>query len=564
MKDRLESLPLSAIIPSAHNPRVVKPGDPAVAELAKSIAEVGLVQPIVCRPHPDHRGKFELLAGRRRYEACRLNKARTILAIVRALGDKAAIEVTILENLQRQNLTPIEEARGIQALLDIGHSAREIAADLGKGYVWVYRRANLTKLSPAVVAAVESGQFPNLGAMHLEVLAKLPPDRQDHILAECAHMLDGRFSAAELEETFLADAMALSAARWPMDEAYADMQPCRGCTRRTDHQPELFHSENDSRATIEKNARCLDPVCWRAKSTACQRAAIQAARHKHGPALLLAGAQVEGEDHTIGYVRPDSIVKKSTPGARPCLVLDRPGGHLVYLSPDACPDSAPEPTELGTPAADRRAQHILRVIARALRLADPPFMSLDGAALCAAVFGTATCHSQPLPETWETLRKLRDAPSREVCHALWDLLRPVFLARVKVSSSWPLQASLAEAREVASMLGLDLASIEAAALLKFPDQDPAPAAPPATTPDETLSPDQDIPQELYDQALAHIRATRRASLTSLQRRLRIGYTRGARLMDLLEERGVVGPAKGADPREILIDLDAPASTPAAE
>lgn len=76
-------------------------------------------------------------------------------------------------------------------------------------------------------------------------------------------------------------------------------------------------------------------------------------------------------------------------------------------------------------------------------------------------------------------------------------------------------------------------------------------------------PDMDEDDEMLQQAMEIIRQTRRASTSSLQRRLRIGYTRAARIMDLLEQKGVVGPAQGADPREILIDLDGevPANTP---
>ncbi|HEY8239838.1 MAG TPA: DNA translocase FtsK, partial [Kiritimatiellia bacterium] len=77
--------------------------------------------------------------------------------------------------------------------------------------------------------------------------------------------------------------------------------------------------------------------------------------------------------------------------------------------------------------------------------------------------------------------------------------------------------------------------------------------------DKIESKSADLPDigedELLDAALEIIRQTRRASTSSLQRRLRIGYTRAARIMDLLEERGVVGPAQGSDPREILVDLD---------
>lgn len=64
-----------------------------------------------------------------------------------------------------------------------------------------------------------------------------------------------------------------------------------------------------------------------------------------------------------------------------------------------------------------------------------------------------------------------------------------------------------------------------------------------------------VDDELLEQSVQIIRETRRASTSSLQRRLRIGYTRAARIMDILEERGVVGPPRGSDPREILIDLD---------
>ena len=67
----------------------------------------------------------------------------------------------------------------------------------------------------------------------------------------------------------------------------------------------------------------------------------------------------------------------------------------------------------------------------------------------------------------------------------------------------------------------------------------------------------DEDEELVEQAIEVIRQSNRASVSSLQRRLRIGYTRAARVMDVLEERGVVGPNKGAEPRDILIDLEAP-------
>ena len=73
--------------------------------------------------------------------------------------------------------------------------------------------------------------------------------------------------------------------------------------------------------------------------------------------------------------------------------------------------------------------------------------------------------------------------------------------------------------------------------------------------EDSSSMDDGVDDELLEQSIQIIRETKRASTSSLQRRLRIGYTRAARIMDILEERGVVGPPRGSDPREIMIDLD---------
>ena len=91
-----------------------------------------------------------------------------------------------------------------------------------------------------------------------------------------------------------------------------------------------------------------------------------------------------------------------------------------------------------------------------------------------------------------------------------------------------------------------------------PGAAPAAAAGPAPSIDDMMAgggAEDDNDEELIEMSVQIIRETRRASTSSLQRRLRIGYTRAARVMDVLEERGVVGPARGSDPREILMDLD---------
>jgi ParB family chromosome partitioning protein len=136
-------LPLDSIIPGRFQPR--RKFDASVLqELASSIAQSGVMQPVIVRPCPDERGKYELVAGERRWRAAGMAGLSGIPAIIREISDKSALELGLIENVQRQDLNPLEEAAGYQQLIDAFHYTQDELSDIiGKSRSHI---ANLLRL----------------------------------------------------------------------------------------------------------------------------------------------------------------------------------------------------------------------------------------------------------------------------------------------------------------------------------------------------------------------------------------------------------------------------------
>jgi ParB family chromosome partitioning protein len=129
-----------------------------LAELAASIASNGVVQPILVRPLPN--GRFQLIAGERRWRASQLAGKATIPAILRQVSDEQAMEITIVENLQRADLNPMEQARAFERLSREFHMTQEqMAHRTGKDRASVANLLRLLKLPSTVQARVESGEL---------------------------------------------------------------------------------------------------------------------------------------------------------------------------------------------------------------------------------------------------------------------------------------------------------------------------------------------------------------------------------------------------------------------
>ena len=145
------------IIPNAQQPRMVF-DESDLAELVHSIREIGVLQPIVVRPHPELHGKFELVMGERRLRATREVGLATIPAVVRETADVDMLRDALLENLHRAQLNPLEEASAYQQLLsDFGITQDELAQKIGRSRPQITNTIRLLKLPSAVQLRVAAG-----------------------------------------------------------------------------------------------------------------------------------------------------------------------------------------------------------------------------------------------------------------------------------------------------------------------------------------------------------------------------------------------------------------------
>lgn len=138
------TLPIDEIIPNKDQPRKTF-DETSLAELAQSIKQHGVLQPLLVRPLPS--GGYQLVAGERRWRACRMANVREIPVVVKELNDTETMEIAIIENLQREDLNPIEEAEGLQALVDkCGLTQEDIAAGVGKSRPAIANSLRLLRL----------------------------------------------------------------------------------------------------------------------------------------------------------------------------------------------------------------------------------------------------------------------------------------------------------------------------------------------------------------------------------------------------------------------------------
>ena len=148
-----------------------------IQELAQSIKENGLIQPIIVRKSPVL--GYEILAGERRYRASIVAGLSEVPVIVKKLSDQDMMLHSIIENLQRENLNPIEEAKAYQSLIDKGFTHTEIAEKMGKSRPYITNLVRLLGLPKHILTEVESGK---LSQAHARLLIQLSSDKQDKLL----------------------------------------------------------------------------------------------------------------------------------------------------------------------------------------------------------------------------------------------------------------------------------------------------------------------------------------------------------------------------------------------
>lgn len=175
---QFRELPLSAIAPNARQPRQAFDDD-ALGELAASVGEVGLLQPVVVRETSP--GRYELVMGERRWRACQIAGLQAIPAIVRETTDTDMLRDALIENLHREHLNPLDEAAAYQQLLeDFAATHEELARRVGKSRPHISNTIRLLNLPPGVQRRVAAGV---LSAGHARALLSLDDQAEQERLA---------------------------------------------------------------------------------------------------------------------------------------------------------------------------------------------------------------------------------------------------------------------------------------------------------------------------------------------------------------------------------------------
>ncbi len=321
---------LKDILPSPFNHRKVFNG---IDELAESIRGKGVINPITVRPAPTPRSHppYELVAGERRYRACKVAGLDDIPCIVRTLSDKEVLEVQLIENVQRVDVHPLEEADGYQDLIKKhGYDVDTIAAKTGKSRAAVYARLKLCDLAPAPRKAfLENKLNPSVALMIARIPdAKLQAQATTEVLGEGDWKDYEGVRRAELQGDdgmgrVVGDALSVRAAQIhlqrkymlrldqaPFDITNADLHSvngaCTTCRHRTGNQSELF-------ADVKSADVCTMPSCfeekkaadWMRKSTSAKAAGVRVLTDKETKSVFEQYGDGTRITHSAAYVDPN-------------------------------------------------------------------------------------------------------------------------------------------------------------------------------------------------------------------------------------------------------------------
>jgi len=177
-RERVQKVSLDRIRPSPLQPRKEFSSE-SLRELADSIREQGIVQPLIVR---ERNGHLELIAGERRWRAAQLLGLNDVPVLLREADDRTVLELALIENLQRENLNPIEEARGYAQLIEqFQLKQEEVATKVGKSRAVVANALRILKLPLSVQSYIQDGR---LSVGHAKVVLGLPTERQQQFAVE--------------------------------------------------------------------------------------------------------------------------------------------------------------------------------------------------------------------------------------------------------------------------------------------------------------------------------------------------------------------------------------------
>jgi ParB/RepB/Spo0J family partition protein len=335
-------LPLRQLVASLTNPRTAF-NQVKLHELADSIRTSGVHQPILVRPLPgarvaetDRHVQYEIVAGERRFRACQLAGLATIPAMVRAMVDGDVLEVQIIENLQRDDLSELEEAEGYDRLMR--HSdlnADQVGAKIGKSRSYVYARLKLLDLSFECQTALREGR---IDASRALLIARIPDHKLQIKALDYAASTSGGGDVVSVRalQVWLQQNVMLPLDRAPFvitdSHLVQAAGSCKDCPKRTGAAPDIF-------ADVANADICTDTPCYHGKAEAHQLRNLARAESKG--MRLISGSEAkavcyEKSSALNGYSplsqvrtdaggeRLDSLLGKDFEGA---VLIDNPWTH---------------------------------------------------------------------------------------------------------------------------------------------------------------------------------------------------------------------------------------------
>jgi len=340
----IQDIPLAKIRESKTNPRRFF-DEAKLAELADNIRQHGVLQPILLRPFREGEvGTYELVAGARRYRASRLAKCESIPATVRELTDAQALELQVIENVQRVDVHPLDEAQGYAALIEVQpdtYTVESIAARVGKSSAYVNGRLRLIQL---ISEAKQSFYEDKLTVAHAFEIARLQPNDQRRALQECfpqyrnaaAILKDKKAEATTVRElrTWIEREIHLDLTNAPFDPQDETLLPkagaCARCPKRTGSNPLLFPE-------VRQKSICTDRECYRAKVEALVQIQVKPLEEKgEKPLRVSQGLAWQTNGHTKDVLFEGQYrkakAKGECPNTKAAVLIDGKGaGSIFYL-----------------------------------------------------------------------------------------------------------------------------------------------------------------------------------------------------------------------------------------
>jgi len=395
-------VPVSSLVESPSNPRK-RFDETSLNELAASFKTQGVLAPLLVRELDD--SKYEIVAGARRLRAAKIAELERVPVRVVKLTDAEATEARVVENLQREDIHPLEEALGFKSLLELGepYKIAHLSARAGKSEAYIYGRIRLADLIPAVAEAFLKDRI-TIG--HALLIAKLPASQQQEAFnASFRSMWTSEGNTQVLIPTkelgaWIESNILLQLASAPFDKEDETLVPaagsCVNCPKRTGFNKLLF-------GDVARKDSCSDPNCFRAKIDASVSRTLEAK-----PQIVqISSAWNSRESAPLGrnrYVELDikkskanGNASKQSPFQRPCtkmqeaIVMDGgKRGQVVKVCADpACRvhhPNTPSPQQIEPERAEERRRiekekleitTRLRVLATVLQRVSAPLKKAD-------------------------------------------------------------------------------------------------------------------------------------------------------------------------------------------